>query len=79
MTSRSAKGLPPSNGQEEWNILNRSTSPLLCLEIAKNKVKLIRYLLDGAHNIDGVRNLAKTLGANFKYGKLVGVWGDHGR
>lgn len=42
---------------------------------ARNKVKLIRYLLDGAHNVDGVRNLAKTLGANFRYGKLVAVWG----
>lgn len=42
---------------------------------ARDKVKRIRYLLDGAHNIDGVRNLAKTLGANFRYGKLVAVWG----
>lgn len=42
---------------------------------ARNKAKFIRYLLDGAHNTDGVRNLAKTLGENFRYGKLVGVWG----
>jgi dihydrofolate synthase/folylpolyglutamate synthase len=41
----------------------------------RNQPKFIRYLLDGAHNTDGVRNLAKTLGENFRYGKLVGVWG----
>lgn len=40
-----------------------------------NRVKNLRYLLDGAHNTDGVRNLAKTLGEKFKYGKIVGVWG----
>lgn len=39
------------------------------------QAKLIRYLLDGAHNTDGVRNLAKTLGENFRYGRLVGIWG----
>ena len=38
-------------------------------------VKSLRYLLDGAHNTDGVRNLARTLGENFRYGRLVGVWG----
>jgi dihydrofolate synthase/folylpolyglutamate synthase len=42
---------------------------------AGSKTKFLRYLLDGAHNTDGVRNLAKTLGEKFKYGKLVGVWG----
>jgi len=41
----------------------------------ETKMKNLRYLLDGAHNTDGVRNLAKTLGENFKYGKIVGVWG----
>jgi len=40
-----------------------------------NEPKRIRYLLDGAHNTDGVRNLAKTLSENFKYGKLIGIWG----
>ncbi|TKB25333.1 bifunctional folylpolyglutamate synthase/dihydrofolate synthase [Desulfopila sp. IMCC35006] len=40
-----------------------------------NRPKFVRYLLDGAHNTDGVRNLAKTLGENFRYGRLVGVWG----
>ncbi|MGB3211894.1 MAG: folylpolyglutamate synthase/dihydrofolate synthase family protein [Desulforhopalus sp.] len=41
-----------------------------------NNTKFLRYLLDGAHNTDGVRNLAKTLGENFKYGRLVGIWGS---
>jgi len=27
----------------------------------EKKDKLCRYLLDGAHNLDGVKNLAKTL------------------
>jgi dihydrofolate synthase/folylpolyglutamate synthase len=43
-------------------------------EVVKQPRKL-RYLLDGAHNTDGVRNLARTLGEKFKYGKIVGVWG----
>ncbi len=42
---------------------------------AGNSSKKLRYLLDGAHNPDGVRNMAKTLAQNFKYGKTVGVWG----
>jgi len=37
--------------------------------------KRVRFLLDGAHNTDGVRNLAETLRKNFKYGKLIGIWG----
>lgn len=41
----------------------------------RNRANFIRYLLDGAHNTDGVRNLAKTLGEKFKYGRLIGVWG----
>ncbi|MCP4343668.1 MAG: bifunctional folylpolyglutamate synthase/dihydrofolate synthase [Desulfobulbaceae bacterium] len=41
----------------------------------KNEARTHRYLLDGAHNTDGVRNLARTLGEKFKYGKIVGVWG----
>jgi dihydrofolate synthase/folylpolyglutamate synthase len=42
---------------------------------AGNRTKNLRYLLDGAHNTDGVRNLAKTLGQNFEYKKLIGIWG----
>jgi dihydrofolate synthase/folylpolyglutamate synthase len=42
---------------------------------ARNDLKNIRYLIDGAHNTDGVRNLAKTIQQNFKYKKLFGVWG----
>ncbi len=44
-------------------------------DIVGNDNKTLRYLLDGAHNTDGVRNLANTLGENFKYRKLVGIWG----
>lgn len=39
------------------------------------RTKCLRYLLDGAHNTDGVNNLAKTLRGNFKYKKLIGIWG----
>ena len=42
---------------------------------AGSQVKILRYLLDGAHNTDGVKNLAKTIEKNFKYRKLVGIWG----
>ncbi len=39
------------------------------------RIKVLRYLLDGAHNTDGVRNLAKTIEQNFKSSKLIVVWG----
>ncbi|KJR97348.1 MAG: folylpolyglutamate synthase [Desulfobulbaceae bacterium BRH_c16a] len=38
--------------------------------------KKLRYLLDGAHNPDGVKNLASTLAGNFNYRKLIAVWGS---
>ena len=41
-------------------------------------VKRLRYLLDGAHNPDGVRNLAETLAKNFSYRKLIVIWGSMG-
>ncbi len=37
---------------------------------------IIRYLLDGAHNPDGVKNLVQTLKSNFAYHRLIGVWGS---
>jgi dihydrofolate synthase/folylpolyglutamate synthase len=43
-------------------------------EVGSSK-KVLRYLLDGAHNTDGVKNLAKTLREKFQFKKLVGVWG----
>jgi len=39
------------------------------------KTKICRYLLDGAHNLDGVKNLAETLQLNFSYDKLICIWG----
>jgi dihydrofolate synthase/folylpolyglutamate synthase len=53
----------------------REYSAVASLPEAGNKPKVLRYLLDGAHNTDGVKNLAKTLGQNFKYRQLVAVWG----
>jgi len=41
-----------------------------------NSSKKIRYLLDGAHNPDGVKNLSNTLANAFQYRKLVGLWGS---
>jgi dihydrofolate synthase/folylpolyglutamate synthase len=38
--------------------------------------KQLRYLLDGAHNPDGVKNLANTLARNFTYRRLIVVWGS---
>ena len=40
------------------------------------KGKKLRYLLDGAHNPEGVSNLANTLGRRFSYKKLIVVWGS---
>ena len=34
------------------------------------------YLLDGAHNLEGVKNMSKTLAERFKYRRIVGVWGS---
>lgn len=34
-----------------------------------------RYLLDGAHNLDGVINLAETLREKFSYENLICIWG----
>ncbi len=42
----------------------------------KKLVKKLRYLLDGAHNPEGVRNLAQSLVRQFNYKKLIGVWGS---
>lgn len=38
--------------------------------------KRLRYLLDGAHNPDGVKNLANSLLRNFRFRKLIAVWGS---
>ena len=35
----------------------------------------VRYLLDGAHNPAGVKNLAMTLSEEYAYRKLIMVWG----
>ncbi|MBW1636899.1 MAG: bifunctional folylpolyglutamate synthase/dihydrofolate synthase [Deltaproteobacteria bacterium] len=43
--------------------------------IAGTGAKLCRYLLDGAHNLEGVVNLAKTLESRFSYERLICVWG----
>jgi len=34
-----------------------------------------RYLLDGAHNYEGVKNLALTLADQFSYKRLICIWG----
>jgi dihydrofolate synthase / folylpolyglutamate synthase len=36
----------------------------------------LTYLLDGAHNVAGVNNLAKTLEERFHGSKLIGIWGS---
>ena len=41
-----------------------------------NLRKRLRYLLDGAHNPDGVKNLANSLSQNFRFRKLIAVWGS---
>ena len=38
--------------------------------------KNLTYLLDGAHNVAGVNNLATTLEERFYGAKLIGVWGS---
>lgn len=42
---------------------------------AAKEEKIFRYLLDGAHNLEGVKNLAKTLAQKFSYEKLICIWG----
>jgi dihydrofolate synthase/folylpolyglutamate synthase len=50
-------------------------TPMAARSETGNRTKNLRYLLDGAHNTDGVKNLAKTLGQNFRYRNLIGIWG----
>jgi dihydrofolate synthase/folylpolyglutamate synthase len=38
--------------------------------------KKLCYLLDGAHNPDGVKNLVETLKSKFSYHRLIAVWGS---
>lgn len=39
-------------------------------------LKTLTYILDGAHNVAGVSNLAKTLEERFYGAKLIGIWGS---
>ncbi|MFT5699664.1 MAG: dihydrofolate synthase/folylpolyglutamate synthase [Desulforhopalus sp.] len=43
---------------------------------SQNNPKKLTYLLDGAHNVAGVSNLAKTIEERFYGSKLIGVWGS---
>ena len=43
---------------------------------SQHSSKKLTYLLDGAHNIAGVKNLAKTLEERFYGSKLIGIWGS---
>lgn len=38
--------------------------------------KRLRYLLDGAHNSAGVKNLAETLALTYSRENIVGIWGS---
>ena len=44
-------------------------------ELAAEDGRKSRYLLDGAHNPDGVKNLAETLATRFPRRRLVALWG----
>lgn len=41
-----------------------------------NSLKTLTYLLDGAHNVAGVNNLAKTLEERFYGSRMIGLWGS---
>lgn len=43
---------------------------------APSSSKKLTYILDGAHNVAGVNNLAETLEERFYGSKLIGVWGS---
>lgn len=40
------------------------------------RIKELQYLLDGAHNPAGVKNLAATLDGRFAHTRLIGIWGS---
>jgi dihydrofolate synthase/folylpolyglutamate synthase len=42
----------------------------------QQSIKKLTYLLDGAHNVAGVNNLAKTLEERFFGSRLIGIWGS---
>lgn len=61
-------------GRLEYLVLDRSTRELTDGSDAKTP-HTVRYLLDGAHNPEGVKNLALTLREEYTYRNLILVWG----
>ncbi|MFV0439197.1 MAG: bifunctional folylpolyglutamate synthase/dihydrofolate synthase [Desulfopila sp.] len=59
-------------GRLEYLVLDRRSRQRLTRD---GEPGAVRYLLDGAHNPAGVKNLAVTLGGEYRYRKLILIWG----
>jgi len=61
-------------GRLEYIVLDRDSRQRFATA-ADGGDNVVRYLLDGAHNPAGVKNLAMTLSEEYEYRKLIMVWG----
>jgi len=61
-------------GRLEYIVLERNSRQRFATA-GEGGDNVVRYLLDGAHNPAGVKNLAMTLSEEYAYRKLILVWG----
>ncbi|SHO44369.1 dihydrofolate synthase / folylpolyglutamate synthase [Desulfopila aestuarii DSM 18488] len=61
-------------GRLEYIVLDRDSRQRFATA-SEGGDNVVRYLLDGAHNPAGVKNLAMTLSEEYDYRKLIMVWG----
>lgn len=61
-------------GRLEYLLLDKGSRKKLAF-IQDAESEAVRYLLDGAHNPAGVKNLALTLSEEYSYRRLILVWG----
>lgn len=61
-------------GRLEYLVLDRLNREQLPVSSVPGK-SIVRYLLDGAHNPEGVKNMSLTLANEYHYRNIVLVWG----
>jgi dihydrofolate synthase/folylpolyglutamate synthase len=61
-------------GRLEYLVLDRATRKMLPMNSLASD-NHVRYLLDGAHNPDGVKNMSLTLAHEYSFRNMVLVWG----
>lgn len=59
-------------GRLEYLVIDKETREWL---ENKEQGEVSRFLLDGAHNPEGIKNLSQTLAEEYRYNRLIIVWG----